>query len=467
MATITAGGIGSGLDTASIIAQLMSVERAPVQALTKRVSSFQAQLSAYGQLKGALSTLQTAAETIGKTDKFSAFKASVADPTVLSAAIGSGASKGTYSVEVKYLAQAHKLASAGFASNSAPVGTGTLSIDIGQLTEGVYTADAEKSFSVNIDGTNNTLEGVRDAINAAKKGVTATIINDGSASPARLVITSNSSGTANTIQMSGIAGLDYNPAANTGSMAQKVPSQDAQIEIDGIAITRSSNTVTDAISGVTLTLTKPNLGSTTTLTVDTDTDKIKTNIEGFVKAYNDLNSMIRTQTAYNAETKNAATLNGDSTVRSIASRLRSLANSDVAGTASGTQRLADIGISFQTDGSLKLDSAKLTSALGDPTKDVASIFGNATGTAGIAASIGSEVKAMLGVGGLVSNRTDGLNSTIRSLNNRKDALEQRMERIEARLQAQFTALDKMMSSMNATSQYLTQQLASLSSSTSN
>ena len=466
MATISAGGIGSGLDTASIISQLMSIERAPIQALAKRVTSFQAQLSAYGQLKGNMSALQTAAEALNKTEKFSSFKGTVADPTLFSAAVGTGASAGSYAVEVQFLAQAHKLASAGFASNSSPVGTGTLTIELGQLSGGVYTPDAAKTLSINIDGSNNTLEGVRNAINAAKKGVTATIVNDGSATPARLVITSNSSGTANTIRTSGIAGLDYDPVSNTGSLEQKIQSQDAKLEIDGISITRSSNTVTDAIAGVTLNLTKANLGTTTTLTVASDNDAIKTKIEAFVKAYNDLNSTIRTQTAFNADSKTSAALNGDSTVRSISSRMRTLANEDVAGAPSGSARLSDIGISFQVDGSLKIDSTKLTAALADPTKDVGAIFGDAAGTVGIAADIAKEVKSMLTTGGLVANRTEGINSTIRRLNDRQEALESRMTRIEARFKAQFTALDTMMSSMNATSQYLTQQLAALSSSSS-
>ncbi|BAL23749.1 flagellar filament capping protein FliD [Azoarcus sp. KH32C] len=462
MATISAGGIGSGLDTASIISQLMSIERQPIQALTKQVTSFQSRLSAFGQLKGGLSALQTAAEALSKTEKFSAFKATVADATLFSAAAGTGATAGSYAVEVKYLAQAHKIASAGFASNTTTVNTGTLTIDLGQLTGGTYTADASKTFSITIDSTNNTLEGVRNAINTAKKGVTATIVNDGSASPSRLVITSNDTGTANTIRMSGVAGLDYDPASNTGSMTQKIASQDAQLEVDGIAITRSTNAVSGVIPGVTLNLTKANLGSPTTLTVASDTDTVKKNIEAFVKAYNDLNSMIKTQTAYDANTKTAGALNGDSTVRTVASRMRSVINESVSGLASGSSRLADIGISFQADGSLKLDSTKLDTALSDPTKDVSTIFGNAAGTAGVAADIVTMAKSMLGTGGLLSNRTDGINSTIRRLNDRKDALESRMTRIESRLQAQFTALDTTMSSMNATSQYLTQQLAALS-----
>lgn len=467
MATISAGGIGSGLDTASIIKQLMSIERAPIQALSKRVSSFQSQLSAYGQLKGGLSGLQTAAEAIGKTEKFAAFKATVGDASLFSAAVGTGASAGSYAVEVKFLAQAHKLASAGFTSNSATVGTGTLSIELGQLSVGVYTPDAAKTLSLTIDGSNNTLAGVRDAINAAKQGVTATIVNDGSATPARLVITSNNSGTSSTLRMSGIAGLDYDPETNTGSMEQKVQSQDAVVAIDGITITRSNNTIADAIEGVTLNLSKTNLGSTTPLTVVSDTEAVKKNIEAFVKAYNDLNSTIKTQTAFDPNTKTSAALNGDSAVRSVASQLRNFVNGQVSGAPAGSSRLSDVGISFQADGSLKIDSKKLDAAIADPTKDISGIFGNATGTVGIAAELAKEIKSMLGTGGLLTNRTEGINSTIRRLNDRKDALEIRMTRIEARFQAQFTALDKTMSGLNATSQYLTQQLASLQSISNN
>lgn len=459
MATITAGGVGSGLDVASIVSQLMAVERAPVTALEKRVSTQQSRLSVYGQIKGALSTLQTAAEAIGKTGSFAAFKTTVANQNLFSAAIGTGATAGSYNVEVKFLAQAHKVASAGFASNSAPVGTGTLSIELGKLDGGVYTADPAKTFNITVDGTNNTLEGVRNAINAAKKGVTATIVNDGSANPARLVITSNDSGASNTIRMSGIAGLDYDPVTNTGGMEQKVAAQDAQIEVDGIAITRSSNTVTDVIAGVTLNLTKADLGNPTTLTVASDTDKIKSNIEAFVKAYNDLSAMIGKQTAYDANAKTAGPLNGDSTMRSVIDRLRSIVVGSVDGSPGGFGRLSDAGISLQADGSLKIDSTKLDAAIKDPTKDISGLFGDATGTKGIAAVLATEVKNMLSTDGLITNRTNGINATIKRLNDDKAALETRMTRIEERLRAQFTALDRAMGSLNTTSQFLTQQLA--------
>lgn len=467
MASISASGIGSGLDVASIVSQLMSIERAPINSLTKQVTSFQSQLSALGQLKGALSTLQTAAETIGKTDQFAAFKATVGDATLFSAAAGPGAKAGSYAVEVKQLAQAHKLVSAGYPATTSPVGTGTLKIELGDLSGGVYTADGTKTLSLTIDSTNNTLAGVREAINAAKKGVTATIVNDGSASPARLVITSDNSGTTNTIRMSGIAGLEYDPVAATGSMEQKVAAQNALIEIDKIAITRPTNTISDAIEGVTLNLTKTNIGSTATLSVATDNETVKKNIEAFVKAYNDVNSMIRAQTAYDATTKKGATLNGDSTVRTISSRLRSLVGGEVTGTSGGYSRLSEVGITFQTDGSLKIDSAKLDAAITDPTKDLASLFGNASGTAGIAATLAKEVKSMLGVDGLVTNRTAGINSTIGRLNDRKEDLEFRMTRIEARLQKQFSALDTAMASMNTTSQYLSQQIAAMSANRGN
>lgn len=465
MASITAAGVGSGLDISSIINQLMSVERAPLTALNKRVSSFQSQLSAYGQVKGALSSLQTAAEAIARPEKFAAFKASVADATVLAAALGIGARAGSYSIDVQQLAQSHKLASGGFASKDAAVGTGTFTIALGKIGTGEsgaseFIAESGKTLSFELDSGNNSLGAVRDAINAAKIGVTATIINDGSDTPARLVVTSNETGTSNVIKMSGPGGLSFDPLAETNAMEQKVAAQDARLLVDGIPVTRTSNTVTEAIEGVTLTLSK--LGSTT-LNVQSDSEGIKKNIEAFVKAYNDVNSMIRKQTAYDATAKTAAALNGDSTMRTIMSRLRDIASGEVAGAPGGFARLSEAGISLQSDGSLKIDSAKLDAAMADPTKDLSRLFGDATGSTGIAAALGKEVKSMLGVDGLFSNRTEGINSTIKRLNDRKDALELRMTRVEARFRAQFTALDSMMSGLNTTSVYLSQQLSALSS----
>lgn len=460
MASITASGVGSGLDVASIVSQLMSVERAPINALVKQVTSFQSRLSALGQMKSAMSTLQTSAEALARPDKFSAYKTTVGDATLFSATAGPTATAGSYAIEVKQLAQSHKLASAGFASTTSTVGTGTLKIELGDLAGGVYAPEANKTLTLTVDATNNTLAGVRDAINAAKKGVTATIVNDGSGNPARLVITADNSGTTNSIRMSGLAGLDYDPVAATGGMEEKVVAQNALVEIDKIAITRPTNSIADAIEGVTLNLTKSNLGSTTTLAIATDSEAVKKNIEGFVKAYNDLNSLMRSQTAYNATAKSAGALNGDSTVRTIASRLRGIAGDGVTG--GDYSRLSEVGITFQTDGSLKIDSTKLDATIADKSKDLAGLFGNATGTAGIAAKLAKEVKSMLGVDGLLTNRTAGINSTIERLNDRKDDLEFRMTRIEARLQKQFNALDAVMTSMNTTSQYLSQQIAAMS-----
>ncbi|NTV09683.1 MAG: flagellar filament capping protein FliD [Zoogloea sp.] len=462
---ITAAGVGSGLDVTTLVSQLMAVERQPIDTLNTKITSYNSQLSAYGQVKGALSALQTAADAISTPAKFSAFTTTVSDTSVFSATTGVGATAGSYAVKVQQLAQNNKLVSAGYASTSTPLATGSLKIELGSVSGGTFTAGTDSSSTLNItvDSSNNTLTGIRNAINSANAGVTATIVDDGSSTPAHLVISSKNSGTANTIKISGdLADLNFDPAnppAGTTGMQQAMAAQDAIVNVDGITLTKSSNTITDGISGVTLNLTKAAPGTTVNLNVATDTTTEQSNIQAFVTAYNTLNTKLRSLTSYDATTKTAGALNGDSTVRQIATQMRNLVGGALSGSPGGYSRLSDLGISFQKDGSLSVDSTKLGTALTNPNTSVAAFFAGSGTTQGLAAKASDAIDAMLGSGGLLTNRTDAINGTIKRANDQIDTLETRMTQIEARYKAQFTALDTLMSSMSTTSSYLTQQLA--------
>ncbi|ATE59436.1 flagellar filament capping protein FliD [Thauera sinica] len=457
---ISAAGVGSGLDVSGIISQLMAVERQPLTRIESQQSSYQSKLSAFGLLKSAMSKLQDAAATLAKPGTFSATAASAGDTKAFTVSSTSSAQTGSYNVEVSALARTQRVATS--ATAEPAVGEGSLTISLGRYAEdGSFTPaeDGEKTISL---AAGATLADLRKAINAADAGVSAQIVNNGTVN--QLVISSKETGAANAFRLSGdgaLAGFGFDAGNPSGSSLTSVQqAQDARLTIDGLAITRSTNTVTDAIEGVTLKLAKLT-DEETAVTVTRDDTVATKAIDDFVKAYNELNTLIRSQTSYNAETKKAGTLNGDSGVRSIQNQIRGVFSNPLSG-LSGATTLSQIGITFKTDGSISVDSTKLTEALADPAKKVGELFrGNGT-VEGFAKTLESRIKSMLDTDGLLSARTEGISRSIKALDDRKETMELRLARIEARYSAQFTALDAAMSSMSTTSAYLTRQLASLS-----
>ena len=257
--------------------------------------------------------------------------------------------------------------------------------------------------------------------------------------------------------------FDPTTVVQTGKLTEKDAGQNAILKVDGIVIAdATSNTVTDAITGLTLNLTKTNLGSPTQLTVSIDTSSLKTKLEAFVKAYNDAVSGIKSMTAYDSANKKASILTGDSTARSIQSQLDTLVQTSVTSIAGGISRLSDIGITVQKNGTLATNSTKLAAALADPDKDVAALFTQtASGNTGIAVRFSETLAALVGASGPISTRTEGINASVKDIGSRREAINLRLVKIEARYRAQFTSLDSLIASMQQTSTYLTQQLASL------
>lgn len=388
---LTAPGLGSGLDINGLVGQLMAVERQPLTALDRKETQIQAKISAYGTVKGAISSFQNAVAALATPAKFTAVKASVADASVLTAASTNGAVAGTYSIEVTKLAQAQKLASAGQASSSATIGTGTLTFDFGKITGGSFDAATGKYTgagftssgsgvkTVTIDAAHGSLDGIRDAINAANIGISATIVNDGGASPYRLALSVAATGAASSVKLSvsgdaALQSLLAHDPAGTQNLVETVSAQNAQFKVDGLAISKPSNTATDVIQGVTLNLLKTNAGGATTLTVARDSVGVKSAVEGLVKAYNDLGKTLGELTKFDATSKRGSVLTGDASVRSVQSQVRAIFNSALTTAGGGLSRLTEIGVSFAIDGKLQLDAAKLQKAIDDPTKDIATLF---------------------------------------------------------------------------------------------
>ncbi len=384
---ISSPGIGSSLDVNGIISQLMTLERQPLTALATKESSYQAKISAYGSLKGTLASFQNAVQVLSTPAKFLAQKAAVADATILSATAGSGAASGSYSVEISLLAQSQKLKSSAFTATSSTVGSGALTIDFGTYSGDSFTLNPDKSTkTITIGSGQDSLAGIRDAINAASAGVTAGIVNDGSGY--RLTLSATDSGAANALRVivadddathtdtAGLSQLLFDGRSVSGvqNLTQSAAAQNAALTIDGIAISKASNTITDAIEGVTLNLLKANPGTATTLTVARDSAGIRSAVESLVAAYNESAKALKNISAYNAATRQAAILQGDGAVRSIESALRSVLNSPLTTAGGGLTTLSDIGVAFQTDGTLKLNSAKLQTIVDDPAKDISTLF---------------------------------------------------------------------------------------------
>lgn len=381
--------VSSNLDVSSIVSQLMAVERKPVNVLKLKEANFQAKLSAFGSIKGAVGSFQNVLASLSNAAKFQSLKATPADGTVFAASASSIAAAGTYSLEVSKLAQAQKLVTTGQASSTTTIGNGTLTFDFGSITGGAlgvdgkyagaaFTANGNGAKTVTIDTNNNSLQGIRDAINAAKVGVTATIINDGGTSPYRLALSSDNLGASNSIKI-GVAGdaalanlLGHNPAA-TQNLSETAAAQNAEFKVDGVAISKASNTVSDVVQGVTLTLQKITT-SPTSLVVARDTATTKSSIESFVKAFNDLNKALKESSAYNPATQQGAILQGDATIRTLQTQMRAVLNIPINHTDGALTTLSQIGVAFQKDGTLALDSAKLNTAINNNFSDIANLF---------------------------------------------------------------------------------------------
>jgi len=385
----------TNLDINSIVSQLMSVERRPLSKLDQQEASYQAKLSAYGSIKGAIAGFQTALLGLNNAGVYQSLKATASDTTVFSASATSTAVAGTYSLEVTSLTQAQKLVAAGQASQTESIGAGTattVTFDFGTISgtldplTGIYdpgatfTGNGNPSKSITIDSSNNSLQGIRDAINTAGVGVTATIVNDGSGTPYRLALSSNNSGASNSLRIAvagggdaSVTGLLAHDPTGTQNLSETVTASNASFKVNGIPVTKTSNTITDVIEGVTLNLSKVTT-SPVTLTVARDTSTVSSSISGFVKAYNDIVATLKNSSGYNAETKQGGILLGDSTVRNLQNQLRNMLNTAVTGASGSLTRLADVGVNFQKDGTLAINQTKLNDAINNHFSDIASLF---------------------------------------------------------------------------------------------
>jgi flagellar hook-associated protein 2 len=481
MATSSVGG--PGIDVSGIVSQLMTLERRPLQALTQKEAQITSRIAAYGRLQGGVATLQTAAAALAKAATFGGLRANVTgDGATAAVTDSSKATPGTYSLKVTALASSNALASQAFATGTT-VGTGSVTIELGSVAGGVFTPkEGSTPTALTIDSSNNTLAGVRDAINAAKLGVTASVVTDGTG--ARLTVVANDTGLANTIRISvadsdgnngndaGLSRLSFNPAANLPPnqettngrrMLQTRAAADAAFELNGLTLSSSSNKVTGAIEGVSLDLRKASADAVTTIAVERDTAAARGAIDAFVKAYNDLDKLSRDLTAFDSTTRRGAVLNGDSAARALQNQVRALLRGEITAATGDFTRLSQVGLEVGRDGTLSVNAARLDAALADPAK-LGRLFTTASDSAaarGFGVQFEAFAKAVTDSEGLLPSRTKSLQAQITDLDKQQDRMNVRLEQIEQRLRRQYTALDAQLQRMQGTSDSLANALRQL------
>jgi flagellar hook-associated protein 2 len=439
---------GSVIDVSSLVSQLVAAERKPLDAqVTRKESKATVQISALANLKAGLASFQKALTPLKTQAAFSPKAAKSGNEDVFTASATSSAATGTYDIEVVALAKNHQVASAPFlAGDTAVVGTGTLTI-----------SQAGVPFNVVIDSSNNTLAGIRDAINNAadNTGVQATIVRESGGS--RLVLTSSKTGAANAVQVSTVGDVGLNALASA-SLTQLQPAQDAHIKISTFDHYSTTNSVDDAIDGVTLDLSAISDGETVSLNVTRDSSTLLDNVNSFVKAYNQLATQMAQLRSYTPDTQAAGPLLGDSMLRGIEEQLRLDLGSQVTGAGDVYNSLASIGITKLANGQLELDSTKFQKALDADSNAVAQIFGSDNG---VAKKIYGRIDAMLSTGAPLDTRNTALQKQIKDVSAEKTKIDDRMSAVSERLMKQFTALDTLLSSLQTQSAALTQQLGNL------
>ncbi len=453
---LSAPGIGSGLDINSIISQLMTLERRPLDNLQQKESEYQAQLSAYGKLKSTLSNIQSAMDELRFASRYQDFSPTSSNPDAFTVTADATAAAGSYDVVVNNLAASHKVSSATIADTATALGTGSIDISVGAAT-----------FSVAIDATNNTLGGIRDAINNAadNTGVNATIITDVNGS--HLVLSSQESGTSNALSItindddasttdgSGLSQLlEDTSGVGTGPYEwnEIKAAADASLTIDGFTISSASNIVEGAVQGVTLNLAQAG-GASGTITIARDNEAVKEKVSNFVSAYNEYQFILGVNRGENGD------LNGDTTLIHLDNQIRDIFNNPSASATGDFQYLSQLGVSTDKTGILSLDESKLTASLEQDFDGVVSFFSNTTD--GFGNRMDTLLDRFVATDGLLESRTDGLNTRIDYLDVQRDQILARLEAIEKRYVRQFSALDSMVAQMNNTGSFLAQQLAGL------
>lgn len=444
---ITSAGIGSGLDVEGIVSQLMQLERRPLSNLETKKLQFETELSAFGQLKSAVSSFRTAMNGLSSLDKFKLFSSTSSDQDVLSVTANSSAATGSFEIDVSRLAQRHKLGSTEHLNDATFAQA--LTIEVGG-----------KSLTVNAAGDSLTLDEIRDLINESESnpGVTASVLNVGD-DKQRLVLTAEDEGFENSITLSGgletaigLGTINRNAADEVISNLQDL---DAEFFVDNYKVNTPGNNVSSVIEGLDFQLKAVGVS---TATVNRDASGVASNVQKFIDAFNNLKTNI------NGLRSEGGPLEADSSLLSMENKIRDILNSRPNGlTTNVYTTLAEIGIGTNPEtGMLELDKAKLDEALDENFNNVAELF--ALQDQGIAERLSDLANGFLGTDGLIKTREDGLNTQIRSNESIQERVVYTLEKKEEALRRKFGALDALLGSMQSMSNYLTNAFAAFQSS---
>lgn len=461
MATISFGGLGNGIDFGQVITQLIQVQRVPIDRLTDKKTDLQTKLTDYGTLGAKLLALQSAADKLRLPTSFDRSTTTVSDEAVLTATAASTAGQGSYSLQVTQLAKAHQI------TNKAAKAVATTTTDITSGAPATFTfrvgTGADQTVSL---AAGATLDDLRSAINDLGAGVTASLINTGTEdTPAyRLALTATSSGATNTITVvADTTDLDFLNSSGTGGIDTLQAGQNAVVVLgdpsqNPITIQRSSNTISDAIPDVILSLKSTTSGTPITVSVNRDTGAIKENIKALVAAYNDIVKFINERSTYDVTTQQGGIFFNEGTAKTVLSRLRTALSSDVLGLTTFTN-LGQLGFQTEREGTIALDDTALDNALTTNYSAVKALFINQASTVGVAQRTNAAVDFLDDVqNGAVTVRknsvTDQIDDLTAEITRKEDALAAQ----EERLRLQFAALDALLRQLQGQSNFLQTRL---------
>ncbi|MYN11665.1 flagellar filament capping protein FliD [Pusillimonas sp. TS35] len=466
---ISSIGVGSGLPLDTLLENLRKSENGALTLIDTRAKAVQSRLSGYGTIKSAIEAFKAAADALGKAETFGAMTAK-AGGSAFTATATSAAIAGEYMIDVQALATRQTLTGTGQASRTSTLAAGDVTLTV-TLANG-------SSKAVTVSQANSSLEGIVKAINEQSGlGVNATLVNDGSANPHRLLLTSQATGTDAAVQSITVAAADgasdvsgvnalfgFDKGGAPNPNLAETAATNASVVVNGISVTNQSNTIDGAIEGVTLTLAQTTTaGKPESLSITANDSVTSGAIKTFVDTYNSLQGIIKSLTTYNVDNQTASALTGDSLARSVQSELRGALNTAQNSGAFAT--LAQIGITTDPkEGKLVIDNTKLDAALKANMVDVRKLFSD---TGGIATKASAVSDRYTKSGGTISLASDSMTATLKDLEKQYQATSDRIDVKMESMRKQFIQLDSTLAQMNSISSYLTQQLANLSSSSSN
>ena len=470
---VSSVGVGSGLDAESIITKLMAAERQPLTALKTREAGLQSKVSLFGKVQSLYSDLQASSRDLASNTLWGQTVAATSNAAAVGVSSGSNAPAGNYEVAVRQLASSQTVTAAALPSSTSTLSSGSLTIELGSWTGAPASGFTAKTggapLTIVIGAGETSLAAIRDKINSADAGVTASIVSDRSG--ARLSLRSTASGAENGFRISaaedaddgnaatGLSALGYSALA-ASPMQLNQSAQDALATINGIDVTSAGNTLDSVVDGLSLTLLAPTT-TAVSVSVSADGDATRKAIDKFVSAFNALAAYIHDQTKYNADAKVASPLQGNRTVLNLQSQLRSVLN-QASSASTMYSTLSDIGITMKADGTLEAKGSKLDAALINRSelKKLFATNGIDSAGSGFMVRFRNLADAALGSGGALEGATDSLQLQIKNLTRSEDAMELRLQATEKRLRAQYQGLDAQMANLNSLNSYVTAQIAS-------